>query len=445
MPQVQVKEISSEGLKREFVVTLPVADMEGRLTTQLEEIRKTAKHAGFRPGKMPLELVRQIYGDNARAEALDRAVSEATEKTLLDRKLRPAIQPKIELVSFAKDKDVEFKLAVEVLPEVVPGDFSKIQLERFVADVEDKTIDEAIMRVAKGMREPEAITEKRAAKLGDVLLIDFDGSVDGKPQPGMKGEGHKLELGSKSFIDTFEEQLVGSKVGDHKTIKVTFPAEYHAANLAGKAAEFKVDVKEIRAHKPVEMNDELAKEIGFPSFADLRKRVQEDIAGNYANIGRAVVKRQLMDKLADTHKFAVPESMLDAEFASIWQQIEDAKKQGQLPEEDKSKSDDELRKEYRDIADRRIRLGLLLAEVAQKHNINVEPAELRNALMAEARRFPGQEKAVIDYYTQTQGALERIRAPILEEKVVDYIVTLAKVTEKKISSEELLKIPQDMD
>lgn len=441
----QVKEVSTEGLKREFVVTLPISDVEGRLTAQLEEIRKTAKHAGFRPGKMPLELVRQLYGESARVEALDRAVAEATEKTLTDRKLRPAVQPKIELVSFVKDKDVEFKLAVEVLPEVVPTDFSKIELERLVADVEDKTIEEAITRVAKSMREPEVVSESRAAKMGDVLVINFDGSVNGERQPGMKGEGHKLELGSKSFIDTFEEQLVGSKVGDKKTIKVKFPEEYHAPNLAGKPADFDVEVKELRAHKPFEMNDELAKEIGFPSMDDLRKRVREDIGGNYKNISRAVVKRQLMDKLADKHKFAVPQTMLEAEFSSIWQQIEQAKKNNELPEEDKNKSDEELRKEYHDIAERRIRLGLLLAEVAQKNKINVDPAELRNALMAEARRFPGQEKAVIDYYTQTQGALERIRAPLLEEKVVDYIIAQAKVTEKKISADELLKLPQESE
>lgn len=439
----QVKEVSTAGLKREFVVTLPANDVETRLNAQLEEIRKTAKHAGFRPGKMPLELVRQLYGESARVDALDRAVAEATEKTLTERKLRPAVQPKIELVSFVKDKDVEFKLAVEVLPEVIPTDFAKIQLERVVADVEEKTIVEAITRVAKSIREPEVVAEKRAAAMGDVVVINFDGSVNGERQPGMKGEGHKLELGSKSFIDTFEEQLVGSKVGDKKSIKVTFPAEYHAPNLAGKPAVFEVEVTELRAHKPIDMNDELAKEIGFPSMEELRKRVQEDIAGNYANISRAVVKRHLMDKLAEAHNFAVPETMLEAEFSSIWNQIEEAKKNNQLPEEDKNKSDEELRKEYRGIAERRIRLGLLLAEVAQKNKINVEPAELRNALMAEARRFPGQEKAVIDYYTQTQGALERIRAPLLEEKVVDYIVGQAKVIEKKISAEELLKIPQD--
>jgi len=441
----QVKEISTEGLKREFNVTIPLADVETLLSAQLEEIRKTAKHAGFRPGKMPLDLVRQLYGESARGEALDKAISEAVQKTFADRKLRPAMQPKIDLVSFAKDKDVEFKLAVEILPDVVPGDFSKIEVERFVADVDDKTVTDAITRTAKAMRETDVVTEARAAKNGDVVVIDFDGSVDGKREPGMKGDAHHLELGSKSFIDTFEAQLVGSKVGDKKSIKVTFPAEYHAPNLAGKAAVFEVEVKELRAQKPLEINDELAKEIGFPSLADLQQRIRDDIGGNYTQISRAVIKRQMMDKLADMHKFEVPQGMLDAEFGSIWQQIEQAKKQGELPEEDKKKSDDDLRKEYRAIADRRIRLGLLLAEVAQKQNVTVAPNELRNALMAEARRFPGQEKAVFDYYTQTEGAMERLRAPLLEDKVIDFIVSQAKVTEKKIAADELLKMPAEMD
>jgi trigger factor len=441
----QVKEVSKKGLQREFAITVPKDVVETNVMAQLEEIRKTAKHAGFRPGKMPMDLVRQLHGKSARADTLDKTISEAVEKTLTERNLRPAMQPKIDLVSFAEDADLEFTLAVEILPDVTPGDFSKISLERMTADVEDKIVEDAITRAAKSIHEPETVTEKRAAKLGDVLVIDFDGSVDGKAQPGMKGEGHRLELGSKSFIDTFEDQLVGSKVGDKKTIKVTFPTDYHAANLAGKAAEFAVEVKELRAPKPVVIDEALAKELGFPSLEKLRERVKDDIGNNYKNISRAIIKRQLMDKLAESHDFEVPPGMLDAEFSSIWQQVSESKAKGELPKEDQGKGEDALKKEYRGIAERRIRLGLLLAEVARKENIAVNPAELRNALMAEARRFPGQEKAVIDYYTQTQGAMERLRAPLLEEKVVDHILTKAKVTEKKISAEELLKKTEEME
>jgi trigger factor len=441
MAKVQV--LKQDGLKHEFSVTLPKQDVEKRRQTRLDEISRTVKMPGFRPGKVPMQVVEKMHGAAARAEALDQAVSDAAEAALSERKLRPAMQPKIELVSFKEDQDVEFKLAVEVLPEVKVGDFGKLALERPVAEVADAKVDETISGFAKRMREPELVSEKRAAKMGDVLVIDFDGSVDGEKRPGMKGDDHRLELGSKSFIDDFEEQLVGSKVGDKKTIKVVFPAAYHAADLAGKKAEFDVTVKELRAAKPVELNDELAKEMGFPSLDKLRERVRADIGTDYTRISRAVVKRELMDKLADSYKFEVPDGLLEAEFGGIWKQVEDAKSRGDLPAEDKGKSDEALKKEYRGIAERRIRLGLLLAEVSTQNKIEVTSNELRDALMAEARKYPGQEKAVFDYYTQTQGAMERIRAPILEEKVIDFIVSKAKVTEKTITAEELLKLPEE--
>jgi trigger factor len=279
--------------------------------------------------------------------------------------------------------------------------------------------------------------------MGDVLVINFDGSVDGEKRPGMKGEDHRLELGSQSFIDTFEAQLVGSKVGDKKVIAVTFPEQYHAADLAGKKAEFQVEVKELRSPKTVELNDELAKEMGFPGIDKLRERVHDDIDADYKRIGRSVMKRALMDKLAEMHSFEVPPGMLEAEFGAIWKQVEEAKVANTLPDEDRNKSDAELRKEYGAIAERRIRLGLLLAEVATQNKVEVSGAEIRNALMAEARKYPGQEKSVIDYYTQTQGAMERIRAPLLEEKVVDFIVGKTKMTEKKITAEELLKASEE--
>jgi len=441
MAKVQV--LKQEGLKHEFSVTVPMQVLEEQKRLRLIEIGKTAKLPGFRPGKVPMNVVEQRHGEAARAEALDQAVSNAAEEALSERKLRPAMQPKIELVSFAEDKDLEFTMAVEVLPEVKPGDFSTIALERPVAEVEDAKIDETITNFAKRMREPELVTEKRAAIMGDILVINFDGSVDGEKRPGMKGDDHRLELGSKSFIDNFEEQLVGSKVGDKKTISVTFPEQYHATELAGKKAQFDVEVKELRAAKAVELNDEMAKEMGFPGIDKLRERVKDDIGADYARISRSVVKRELMDKLAEAYKFEVPSGLLESEFGGIWKQVEEAKTRGDLPEEDKKKSDDELRKEYRAIAERRIRLGLLLAEVATQNKVEVSGTELRNALMAEARKYPGQEKAVFDYYTQTQGAMERIRAPLLEEKVVDFIIGKAKVTEKKMSADDLLKLPDE--
>jgi trigger factor len=441
MAKVQV--LKEEGLKHEFTVIVPMQVVAEKKRLRLVEIHKTAKMPGFRPGKVPMNVIEQRHGEEARLEAVEKAVSDAVQETLTERKLRPAMQPKIDVVSLVEDKDLEFKMAVEVLPEVKVGDFSKIALERPVAEVDAAKIDETITNFSKRMRGTDAVTEERTAKLGDIVVIDFDGSIDGEPRDGMKGESHNLELGSKSFIDTFEDQLVGTKAGDKKVIKVTFPKDYHAADLAGKKAEFKVTVKELRQHKPLELNDELAKEMGFPGIDKLRERVHDDINVDYQRISRAVVKRALMDKLAGEYKFEIPSGLFDAEFGTIWKQVEEAKAKNELPEDDKKKSDDELRAEYRDIADRRIRLGLLLAEVATQNKIEVTSNELRNALMTEAKRYPGQEKAVFEYYTQTQGAMERIRAPLLEEKVIDFIIGKAAVTDKKITAEELLKLPEE--
>ncbi|MFA5041583.1 MAG: trigger factor [Bdellovibrionales bacterium] len=439
----KVKALKNEGLKHEFSITLPKAELDEQKERRLVEIGKKAKMQGFRPGKVPMAVLKRHYGAEAYGEALEKAVSDAIEKVLSDNKLRPASQPKVDMVSAGEDKDVEFKMSVEVLPEVKVGDFSKISLERPMADVDDAKVDETLVKLAKRIRQPEAVTDARAAKMGDILVINFDGSVDGKKRDGMKGENHSLELGSKSFIDTFEEQLVGCKIGDKKTIAVTFPKDYHAADLAGKKASFDIEVKEMRQHKPVELNDALAKEMGFPGIDKLRERIRDDIGADYKRIGRAVIKRTLMDKLAEIYSFEVPSGLLEIEFNGIWKQVEEAKTKGELPEEDKKKSDKALRDEYHGIAERRIRLGLLLAEIATQNKIEVTSNELRDALMAEARRFPGQEKAVFDYYTKTQGAMERVRAPLLEEKVVDFIFSKAKVTDKKMSAEALLKLPEE--
>jgi trigger factor len=441
----QVQETIKDGLNRVYTVKVPHDKVEQGYLAQLEQIGKSAKIAGFRPGKIPMNVLKQRYGVSARAEALDNIISETTKKAISDNNLRPAVQLKIDLVSIAEGQDIEFTVAVEVLPEVPTSDYSKICIEKLVADVEDKAIDEAITRIAKSMREPKLAADGYLAAMGDTLVIDFDGSIDGTPRPGMKGENHRLELGSKSFIDNFEEQLVGSKVHDAKKIKVRFPAEYHAAELSGKEAVFAVTVKEIHVAKPLIMDDQLAKDIGFPSMEKLRERVKDDIGTNYGKFSREIMKRQLLDQLAAAHSFAVPPTMLENEFNGIWEQLQASKLRGELPEADKKKSEDELKTEYKAIAERRIRLGLVLAEVARAQKIEVPAADMRNALMAEARRFPGQEKAVIDYYTQTEGALEQIRAPLLEDKIVDYIFTQSQVTEKKISAEELLKTPQDMD
>ncbi len=442
---MKVHEDVNKGLKRAYTITLPKAEVEAAVTKRLQEIAKKAKIQGFRPGKAPLDLIRQRFGAEVMGEVYDRLITDSAEKTMTERKLRPAARPKVEDVVAEEGKDMVFKMEMEIIPDIEPMDFAKLSFDRQVADVEDKTVDEAILRIAKSFRQPEVIEEKRAAKTGDVAVIDFDGTVDGVAHDGMKGADHRLELGTGSFIEGFEDQVAGMKAGDKKDVKVTFPKEYHAADLAGKKAVFAVTLKEIRAHKAVEMDDALAKEIGFPSMEKLRERIVTDISSNYAQISRSVIKRELMDALAKHHKFDLPTVMVEGEFESIWQQVEKDKAEGRLEADDAKKSEKELKAEYHDIAERRVRLGLLLAQVAETNKIEVTSAELREAMMAEARRYPGQEKQVIEYITKTRGAVERLRAPLLEEKVVDFILAQAKIAEKKISADKLLKLPDSMD
>ncbi len=445
MDMTQVKEIANEGLKRAYAMTAPQGEVEKALLAHLEEAGRGANMPGFRPGKIPMTVLRQRFGESARKEVVNKVITQAIDETLAARSLRSAMQPKVEIVVDQEGKDLEFKVSLEILPDVTPKEFTSLALERFTADVDEAAVDNAIMLAARDARKPEPLAEDRPAQMGDVAVIDFDGTVDGKSQPGMKGQGHALELGSHSFIDTFEEQLVGTRPGDKKNVTVTFPADYHAADLAGKKAEFAVEVKALQQVKPVELNDATAKMLGFSKLESLRTSVRNEIGGHYKNVSRAVIKRQMMDQLAAAYDFAVPESMVEAEFGVIWRQVQQARIEGSLPDSDAAKSEDDLRKEYRSLAERRVRLGLLLAEVAKRQSLSVGEKELRNALINEARRFPGQEKAVIDYYTQTPGAVERLRAPLLEEKVVDYILTQAKITDTKVEADKLVRMPEEME
>ncbi|MCL2469532.1 MAG: trigger factor [Alphaproteobacteria bacterium] len=444
MTQFQVKEEKVQGLSRSFTITMSKADFEGAVTKQLEAIGKRAKIQGFRPGKAPLTIIRQRYGNDAQAEVLDRLMKEGSQKAMEEHHLRPATQPKVDNLIYGEDKDMSFTLELEVLPPITPMDFSSLAFEKQVAQVEDKTVDEAVERISKSMRQPQKIEESRAVKMGDVAVIDYDGTVDGVAHEGMKGEDHALELGSNSFIQGFEEQVAGMNSGDKKDIKVTFPDPYHAAHLAGKEAVFAVTLKEIRAHKPVVMDDDLAKEIGFPSLEKLRDRIRKDVGENYAKISRDLLKRKLMDALADGHDFELPQAMVDTEFNGIWMQVEKEKEAGKLDAEDSKKSLDVLKEDYRAIAARRVKLGLLLAHVAELNKIEVSQNELRQAIMEQARRYPGQEQAVIEYFAKSQGAIEQLRAPILEDKVIDFILDKASITEKAIDAETLIKLPEEI-
>lgn len=442
---MQVQEMPAEQLKRTLKISIEAAEIEKSFAEKMAEIGKTVKMDGFRPGKVPQPVLQKRYGEAVRGEVIEKAVSAATDKAIADRKLRPAMRPQIDLDTPQAGAPISFTVAFEVLPEVKPGDFKQAKLEKFQVKATEDEVETMIKRMAKQTRGPQPIAEARAAKLGDVLLIDFEGTTEGKPHPGMKGEDHRLELGTKSFIDTFEEQLVGAKKGDERLIKVTFPEAYHAAELAGKPAEFKVKVKDIMAHAELVLDDALAGEIGFETMAALRAKVQERIQADYDQLTRDIMKRQLLDQLADAHDFDVPQGMVDAEFNAIWERVQEEKGRGVTLAEDEGKDEATQKEEYRNIAERRVRLGLLLAEVGKQKDIKVEPAELREALIAETRQYPGQEKEVFDYFTKTPGALDRLRAPLLEEKVVDYVITQATVTEKTVTAEELRAMPDKMD
>jgi trigger factor len=432
---MQVTELSTEGLKRQFKIVVPKGDLAAKVDSRLAELSQTAAMPGFRVGKVPVSLLKKQYGQALYGEALEQAVNESTAKAIEDRGLKPALQPRVDLKELGEDKDVEFEVVVEVLPDIGKLDFSNVELERLKVDVTDKEVDEALDRVAKANREQKPVDPARPAKNGDALKIDFVGSVGGAEFPGGKADDYVLELGSGQFIPGFEEQLVGAEVGKPAEVKVTFPADYGSADLAGKDAVFKITVKEVREFVDKPADDELAKKNNFENLDAMKKAIRERIGQDYTQAGRALIKRQLLDKLADTHKFAVPEGLVENELNAIWARVEEAKKQGQKLEDDEEK----LKKDYREISERRVRLGLLLADVGRSNNIQVGNEELNQAVMREAMRYPGQERQVLEFYGKNAELKEQLRAPIFEEKTVDFILELSKVTEKSVSKEDLLK------
>jgi len=438
---MQVTELSAEGLKHQFKIVVPSSELTSKIDERLAEMAKTAALPGFRPGKVPVSLLKKQYGQALFGEAVEAAVNTSTAKAIEDRGLKPALQPRVDLKQLEEGRDVEFEVVVEVLPEIGQLDFSGVELERLKAEVPEKDIDEALERIAKANREQKPVDPARPAQKSDAVKLDFVGSVDGVEFPGGAAQDYVLEIGSGSFIPGFEDQLVGAEVDKPVDVKVTFPAEYGAPELAGKDAVFKCTVKEVIEFVDKPADDELAKKNNFENLEAMRKAIGERIGQDYTQISRTMIKRQLLDKLADTHKFAVPEGLVESEFNAIWQRIEEAKKNGQKVEEDEEK----MRKEYRDIAERRVRLGLLLADVGRSNSIDVTPEELNQAAMREAMRYQGQERQVLEYFSKNPEMKDQLRAPIFEEKTVDFILELAKVSEKSVTPEELLKAAREAE
>ncbi|MGI9509607.1 MAG: trigger factor [Geminicoccaceae bacterium] len=438
--EMQVKELSAEGLKRAYEVVVAADEIEQRVDKRLDELKKTIKVPGFRPGKVPVTLLKKQYGRSVMGEVLEQAVNEGSQQAINDNELKPALRPKIEVKSFEDGKDLEFSMELEVLPDVPSVDLKAIELMRLKAAVTDEAMAEAVENFSKRFQEYEPPAKARKAKDGDRVTIDFVGKTDGEAFEGGSADDFPLVLGSGSFIPGFEEQLTGAKAGDDVEVKVTFPEAYGAENLAGKDAVFEVKIKEVAEPKPVELTDDLAKGQGFDDVEALKTAMRESMERDYGNVSRARVKRSLLDHFADQVKFEVPAGMVDLEFEAVWKQIEEELEKN--PDQT-DKSEDELKAEYRDIAERRVRLGLILSDIGQANELEVESAELNQAMMEQVRRFPGQEKEVFEYFQKNPQAIEQLKAPIYEDKVVDFVLEMAKVEDKEVSVEELMKDPDE--
>jgi trigger factor len=436
---MQVTETNTDGLKREYKVVIPAATVREQVESKLVELGQKVRLPGFRPGKIPMPLLKQRYEKSVLGEVVTESVNQGSHQLMHERNLRPAGQPKVEITKFEDDSDLEFSVALEVIPEIKPMDFKAVKLERVKVEVPQTEVDDSLTRIAKRQRKSDPAPDGHAAAVGDILVIDFVGKVDGTEFPGGSAQGQFLELGSKMFIPGFEDQLIGAKKGDKRVVKVSFPSEYANTELAGKAAEFDVTVTEVRAPIEVPVDDELAKSLGLSTLADLQKQAKEQIEKEYGSVARARLKRKLLDILAEKHDFVLPGGLVDAEFEQIWKQIENDLKEGRLDDEDKGKGEDQLKQEYRDIAIRRVKLGLLLSEVGRQNNIQVPQDDITRAVIAEARRYPGQEKQVIDYFQKSPEALNQLRAPLYEERVVDFILEQAEINDRMVSPDQFAK------
>lgn len=441
---MQIVEKSGDGLSRVYGVTVTAADLGQKLEARIKEIAPQLKLKGFRPGKVPTAHVRRLYGKSLMGEVIEQTLTESSQKVLDDNNLRPASQPDLQPSSdmekvLAGQEDLAFDMAIEVMPDFEPVDPATLSLERPVYAATEAEIDEALADLAKQNRTYETRTGKSVkAKDGDMLVIDFIGRIDGEAFEGGTATDANLVLGSGQFIPGFEEQLVGAKPGASIMVKVNFPDDYQAEALKGKAAEFEVTVKDVQAPVDAPADDEFAKRLGLPDLETLKTALRSQLEGNYAAASRYKLKRALLDALDAGHDFPLPPRMVEAEFAVIWQQVEADKEKDGLPPEDQGKSEDQLKSEYHKIAERRVRLGLVLAEIGRKHNITVTDEELAQAMRAEAMRYRGQEQQIFDLLRNNPNAQAQLRAPVYEDKVVDLLFGLAQVADKPVTKDELM-------
>lgn len=435
---MQLTERRSEGLLRVYDVVVPASELQQKLNAKIAEVQPKVRINGFRPGKVPVSHIRKVYGQSMMQDIINDAVQTSTRQSL--EKVRAASEPSLDLKSdiqevVAGTSDLQFELSLEIMPEFEPVDLKTISITRQTAPASDEQVDEALTDLARAQRDFE--DKDGAAADGDQLVVDFVGRIDGEAFEGGSANDAPVVIGSKQFIPGFEEQLIGAKAGDDRVLKVTFPEDYGVERLKGKAAQFETKVKNVRAPKEGAPDDAWATNLGFESLGALKDALRQRIESEHAAQSRSKAKRALFDAFDSKHDFELPPRMVEAEFNQIWQQVDADRAAGRLDPSDEGKSEEDLRKEYHDIAERRVRLGLLLAEIGRRHKLEVSNEEITNAIAAQARNYPGQERQIFEAYQRNPNLIAQIRAPLYEEKVVDYVLELVNVANETVTRDQL--------
>ena len=444
---MQVTETLSEGLKHEFQDSVPAADLDAKADAKLVDLKDKVRINGFRPGKVPVAHLKKIYGKSVMAETIDQTIRDTNTQIFTERGFRLATEPKVTMPTeeaevekiLSGQSDLTYTVAVEVVPAITLADFKTFSVEKPVADITDADVDEAIKRLADANRSYAAKAEGAKAESSDRVKVNFKGTIDGVAFDGGTGEGIDVVIGSNTFIPGFEDQLIGIGVGETRTLKVAFPKNYLNNDLAGKDAEFETTATAIETPEEKVVDDEFAKTLGLESLDKLKQLMRDRLAGEFNQATRQRVKRALLDRLDETHKFDAPPSLIDEEFNLMWNSVKAEMDSSGKTFADENTTEEKAKEEYRTIADRRVRLGLVLSEIGEKNKITVTDDEVSRAVIERARSMPGREKEVWDFYRSNPQALAQLRAPIYEDKVVDFILELANVTEKKVSKDELFK------
>lgn len=431
---MQVKEIENESLKRSYEIIITADEIKVEVDAKLVELSKTMKVPGFRPGKVPMNVVKQRHGDAVLGEVLEKVVGKTSQELIKEKEIRPALQPKIEVKSFEEGGDLVYTASLEIFPDLPEINWADINLEEWKVEISDKEVDEGIDRIKEHNKDYAPLKEERKTALGDTVVIDFEGFIDGVAFEGGKAEDFRLELGSRSLIPGFEDQLVDLEKGVETSINVTFPEDYHNSDCAGKPSEFKIKLNDILEPVDAEVNDEFAIKLGFESLNKFKESIKGQLEKDYGNLTLSKIKKELFDYLDEKYPFDVPEGMVKLEFDSLWAKV---KERMNVDPEYKDKSEDEIKEDMQKMSERRVRLGIILAETGKNEGVEVDQQELRNAVFEQARQFPGQEQQVISFYEKNPQAIEELRGPVLEDKVVDFVLTKIKKDTKNVSVEEL--------